>query len=758
MAYEDLLKDSSSPLDNKNYFNLTITDLNISTLYPLEFRWKYEDGTFSSWSVVKSITTPGESFPNVPSTLTVAADTAGYLEITWNGNSSTGAALTNFDRVDVYINGGPFDSSKAALSFFSAGTKTIVAPAGTYIVSSFAVSKIGTLSAMSTAVTRTITSAVPAALASATPSTPTVSSVLGAIQVSWDGKQSDNSPQPYGFNAAKVYVGTSAGFTPSASNQVDILNFANGQNTLNIGVGTIVNSVALTYGVDYYVKIATTNGTDTSTAVSATGNPVQIGKVTSGDIVTINADKIATGTLDVGSTITVGSTAGKHVVIAGTGDPLTIYGSGGVPGGAILSFNGAKLSIVGDGTFSGDLAIGSTSTASVFKAEPATGIWLGNQSYASAPFSVAVNGVIKANSGTIGGWTLGATFLQGTNFEINSSNSTIFVGSAAGQHIRISASGGIATYNGATQVSGFDLTTSGSLTLSGTLTAASGSSIGGWTTGSTTITGGLTTLNSNGTITVSGTSVTTSINGSTGIITINDSLVGGPYGGGLSLITSSGSTSYGSGGISWAYGSDTSAIYQESPGGSLRITAGAAQTVNITSDGGSLGSAYPIYLNAGKIEMAGSISALGSATFGSSGSLFEFLSTSGNVRVAQTYNNDMGGTTRAMRVSTAGMYGYVSSTRRRKEQINNYSINSQALLSLPVRKFKYIDDETDIQQYGFIAEEAQELGLDELIQYDSTGIPDYFAYETLPIFLLQIIQEQDASIKSLESRLDALEG
>jgi hypothetical protein len=104
------------------------------------------------------------------------------------------------------------------------------------------------------------------------------------------------------------------------------------------------------------------------------------------------------------------------------------------------------------------------------------------------------------------------------------------------------------------------------------------------------------------------------------------------------------------------------------------------------------------------------------------------------------------------------MYGYVSSTRRRKEQINNYSINSQALLSLPVRKFKYIDDETDIQQYGFIAEEAQELGLDELIQYDSTGIPDYFAYETLPIFLLQIIQEQNASIKSLEARLDALEG
>ena len=495
MAFEDLLKDSSYPLDNKNYFNLVITDLNISTAYPLQFRWKYEDGSFGPWSVAKTYSTAAESFPNVPSTLTVADNTAGYLEITWNGNSSTGAALTNFDRVDIYINGAPFDSSKAALSFFSAGTKTIVAPAGTYIVSSFAVSKIGTLSAMSTAVTRTITSSVPAALASATPSTPTVSSVLGAIQVSWDGKQSGGSPQPYGFNAAKVYIGTSAGFTPSASNQVDVLNFANGQNTLNIGVGTIVNSVALTYGVDYYVKIATTNGTDTSTAVSATGNPVRVGQVTSGDIVTINADKIATGTLAVGSTITVGSTAGKHVVIAGTGDPLTIYGTGGLAGGAILSFNGTKLSIVGDGTFSGNLAIGSTSTASVFKAEPATGIWLGDQTYASAPFSVSTNGVIKANSGTIGGWTLASTYLQSNNVQIDGANGIIYAGPTGGAHIRISSSG-IASYTGGTANNVLNIAANGQITattgtFSGSITGASGTFSGTISSASNISAGGL---------------------------------------------------------------------------------------------------------------------------------------------------------------------------------------------------------------------------------------------------------------------------
>ena len=717
MAYEDLLKDSSSPLDNKNYFNLTITDLNISTFYPLQFRWKYEDGTFGPWSAVKSITTSGESFPNVPSTLTVANNTPGYLQITWDGNTSTGSALTNFDRVDIYVNGAPFDSSKAALSFFAAGTKTIVAPAGSYIVSSYAVSKIGTLSAMSTAVTRTVTASVPAAASSVTPSTPTVSSVLGAIQLSWNGKTSSGGDQPYGFTAAKVYVGTSSGFTPSSSNQVDVLNFANGQNTLNIGVGTVVNSVALAYGTDYYVKIATTNGTDTSTPVSATGNPVQIGKVTSGDIVTINADKIATGTLSSGSIITVGSTSGKHVVLSGTGDPLAIYGTGGVAGGAILSFNGAKLSIVGDGTFSGNLAIGSTSTASVFKAEPATGIWLGDQTFASAPFSVAVNGVIKANSGTIGGWTLGSTYLQGSNFEINSSSSTIFVGPTGGQHIRISSSGGIATYNGGTQTSGFNLSTSGTLTLSGSITSSSGS-IGGWTIGSTTLTGGGTTLNSNGTISVVGGSATTSLNNN-GTITI----------------------SAGSSGI-----------------GALSIT-GSSKTANLFSNA--------LQLNAATIfESTGSAGTpAGSLTFSTSNSprqihFFDVNDLSGIVSINQQLSYpgiSSGNGSTVTYISSSGRIGYATSSRKFKKDIVNLEsgIYLNKILELEPVSFNWKEQPQDMPyrlNYGLIAEDVSEISIMEsLVNYNENNEPISISYDRLTPFLVM-------AIKELATRLDALEG
>ena len=139
-----------------------------------------------------------------------------------------------------------------------------------------------------------------------------------------------------------------------------------------------------------------------------------------------------------------------------------------------------------------------------------------------------------------------------------------------------------------------------------------------------------------------------------------------------------------------------------------------------------------------------------SITAGSAGSLFEFLSSSGNVRVSQTYSQSVSG--RAMQISSAGLYGTTASTRRKKHEIASYTIDSAALLNLDVKTFKYIPEIDAAQdvQYGFIAEEAQELGLDELIQYDSTGVPDYFAYEKLPIFLLQLIKELKAEIDQLK--------
>ena len=57
----------------------------------------------------------------------------------------------------------------------------------------------------------------------------------------------------------------------------------------------------------------------------------------------------------------------------------------------------------------------------IFIADGDDGIQLGNATFANAPFSVTKAGVLKATSGTIGGFTLGASTITSTNLVLNSS-------------------------------------------------------------------------------------------------------------------------------------------------------------------------------------------------------------------------------------------------------------------------------------------------------------------------------------------------
>ena len=471
----------ANSVSDKNYFTLPVPNLKIDSSYAFQFQYVFEDGEVSAWSPVKSITTSTESVPAAP-TATVTGG-AGFIKV------ELPTFPSNALRVDVRIAGGTFGSGTVvAESFTSAGVKTIAAlgaasPGNAYVVTLLTVtpSKINGDPTSATTVYVTDPAASIAVEPSVTPSAPTVSPVLGAIQLAWNGKTSSGGNQPAGFDAAKVYVGTSADFTPvdtgnSGANQVDILNFANGQNTLNIAVGTVVNGTALTYGIDYYVKIKTTNGNiaQDSTAVAATGNPVQIGKVGSGDIVSITADQITTGTIS-SQIVTVGTTAGKHVKLSGTGDPLTIYGTGGI-NDSILSFgtnaeNESVLTIKGNGTFSGALSA-------------ASGTFAGNITASAGTFSVN-NGVLTAQSGTIGGWTINGAILEST---ANNSGQIKFVPITANggkiallyggvEKITIDAVEGIVgpniTYNGIS-VPSFKLTPSGNLTLYGSITVTGG--------------------------------------------------------------------------------------------------------------------------------------------------------------------------------------------------------------------------------------------------------------------------------------------
>lgn len=478
-AYQDLLKDNSVAVENGNYFIVTVTDLELNENYPIQFRWKYQDGTFGLWSASKLLTTPGETLPGSPNlALTDVVGDDGFIKITWNGNDKSGKPITNIDRIDIFIDGTPFDGTKAAGSFKVAGTQTIAAPAGEYLVSLYAISNYGSKSAVSDSRNVIVYKSGQSIINPEDPSVPKVDSGLASVIVEWDGKKNDGEGgvedfTPGSFAGAKVFIGTTSTFETNDNNWVHTLNFANGSNKVSIGVGTVIDKLLgtkLQYGVPYYIQIDTVNANNVANGqpVFALGNPVVVSK--------LPASEISTGILTADNSITAGVEGGQRVVISGSSSPFIIYGTDGTTKllEYLTSGTTGTLAIKGSGTFTGDLSIGSGDT--VFKAEPATGIWLGDADYADADFRVSISGVIRAKAGTVGGWTLAESYLQNSTgtLKINSGDSpSIYLGPASGAHIRLSPDS-ITHYFGGTQSNKFTLTTSnGNISLSGDITAGS---------------------------------------------------------------------------------------------------------------------------------------------------------------------------------------------------------------------------------------------------------------------------------------------
>lgn len=528
MAYEDLIKDTSQSFENGNYFILTITDLDVNQPYPVQFRWKNKDGSFSKWGAAKTLITPGESDPATPRLQSAnVVGGAGYLSVTWDGKNSSGADLTNIDRVDIYIDGSPFDGTKPTDNFKTAGTKTFTAPAGSYTVVLVAVSKLGTLSPTSTAITKTVTSVGTPIVTPEDPFAPTITTGLASIVVSWNGKKSDGNDFTSGaFAAAKIYIGTTSNFTPSSDNWVHSLNFANGTNQVSIGVGTVINKTSgakLEYGTAYYIKIRTVNanGTETSTAIASSPTNITVDK--------LPASEIKTGVLAADASITAGASSGARVVMSGASSPFIIYGTDGST--KLLEFIGGStgtLAITGSSTFSGSLSIGSGND--IFKADPSTGIWLGNASESSAPFSVARNGVIRATSGTIGGWYLGSSYLQNASSSptLRLGTGGIIVGATSSSYIDIAPDSITHRNSNGTASGKFTLTTgsSPSLTVNGSITAStfslSGSNGDSWSSSGAFQFGGSSGIkySGSGNLTIGSSGNTVTINTSTGAVTV----------------------------------------------------------------------------------------------------------------------------------------------------------------------------------------------------------------------------------------------
>lgn len=208
------LNDKPVKSDRAGYFKRIISDLEENKIYELQFRWKYEDGTYGPLSLIKRIITPSFELgadPDLPDGSVVGIP--GAIKITWNGKDISGKTVESdkqFDRADVHISGTSFgDGTKPAGNFKKAGTSVFKCEPGIYIVQIKIYNKDGKSTFFSTARTVTVPPVEEEVQPPVTPKGFSSERVLSGIEVAWDGTYTGNA-EWYGFQAINIYAGTSA--------------------------------------------------------------------------------------------------------------------------------------------------------------------------------------------------------------------------------------------------------------------------------------------------------------------------------------------------------------------------------------------------------------------------------------------------------------------------------------------------------------------------------------------------------------------
>jgi hypothetical protein len=98
-----------------------------------------------------------------------------------------------------------------------------------------------------------------------------------------------------------------------------------------------------------------------------------------------------------------------------------------------------------------------------------------------------------------------------------------------------------------------------------------------------------------------------------------------------------------------------------------------------------------------------------------------------------------------------GLFYYFASSKRYKENIENFNADFNKILDVDPKI--YTDKTRKIRDIGFIAEEFDEAGLKELVFYDEEGKPNGLKYDRVPLYLLEIIKQQQERIEALEKKM-----
>jgi hypothetical protein len=105
-----------------------------------------------------------------------------------------------------------------------------------------------------------------------------------------------------------------------------------------------------------------------------------------------------------------------------------------------------------------------------------------------------------------------------------------------------------------------------------------------------------------------------------------------------------------------------------------------------------------------------------------------------------------------------------SSSIRFKNSVEDYSIEDlkEKLFSLKFKKYKYNKAQRDLRRgpdgwnYGYIAEDVDDIGLKEIIAYDRENKPAALDYGLLSTMVLEIVKNQQSEIDFLKEQLSKL--
>jgi hypothetical protein len=101
-----------------------------------------------------------------------------------------------------------------------------------------------------------------------------------------------------------------------------------------------------------------------------------------------------------------------------------------------------------------------------------------------------------------------------------------------------------------------------------------------------------------------------------------------------------------------------------------------------------------------------------------------------------------------------GKLYYYSSSRKYKDDIKPLEENFDKILD--AEPVSFTDKVSGERNIGFIAEEFEKLGLENLVVHRDSK-PDAIKYELVSLYLLEIIKKQNAKIEELTQRIDAIE-